>query len=394
MFSKHVSKELSAYLHGELSVAESRRVAEHLMGCNRCRPELEQIKLGVEFASHLTSLSAPASVWSELQVQLDAKPTVKAVAARRGFWILQRRLLAVAAIVVLAGGITGLWYFPREGRASWAVASLVGAPRIDAKRIGEKARLEIGQWLETDGDSRAKIEVGNIGQVEIDPNTRVRLVATRPTEHRLELERGRLSAHIWAPPRLFFVDTPSAVAADYGCAYTLEVDDKGESLLRVTSGWVSLQLRDREVMVPAGAACATRLRVGPGTPYFEDSSETFKAALKKVDFGDEVRTTLGAARPIEVVLANARVRDTYTLWNLLLADPADRALVYERMAVLVPPPDGVTRAGVLALDQHMLDAWKVKLEASWGGNYSPTMKTLKKVWTTGLGKINELEGKR
>ena len=73
---------------------------------------------------------------------------------------------------------------------------------------------------------------------------------------------------IWAPPRLFFVDTPAGVAADLGCAYTLEVDDHGDGLLHVTSGWVALQLKDRESMVPAGASCATRPGVGPGTPFF------------------------------------------------------------------------------------------------------------------------------
>jgi len=48
------------------------------------------------------------------------------------------------------------------------------------------------------------------------------------------------------------------VAADLDVAYTLEVDNAGGSLLRVTSGWVALQLKDRESMVPAGAACQTR----------------------------------------------------------------------------------------------------------------------------------------
>ena len=183
------------------------------------------------------------------------------------------------------------------------------------------------------------------------------------------------------------------MAADYGCSYTLAVDDRGGSLLRVTSGWVSLQLKDREVMVPAGAACATYLGIGPGTPYFEDSSETFRAALSKVDFEPEVSALDKMA--LKVVLADARVRDTYTLWNLLPRLEGDnRSQVYERMAALVPPPAEVTKEGILALNQQMLDSWKEKLESSWGDNSSRTMKALKKVWTTGLGKMNGLEGKR
>jgi hypothetical protein len=84
------------------------------------------------------------------------------------------------------------------------------------------------------------------------------------------------------------VNTPSGVAEDLGCAYTLEVDDAGNSLLHVTAGWVSMQLNGRESAVPAGAACATRTGFGPGTPYFEDASETFRKALTRLISTQEV----------------------------------------------------------------------------------------------------------
>src|SRR5882672_2452096 len=73
MFSKHVSKQLSAYCQGELSAEETRRVAEHLIGCNRCRAEFEEIKLGVKLAEHLPHASAPDSLWADLLSQLDAQ---------------------------------------------------------------------------------------------------------------------------------------------------------------------------------------------------------------------------------------------------------------------------------------------------------------------------------
>src|SRR5205085_6062020 len=214
---------------------------------------------------------------------------------------------------------------------------------------------------------RAQIAVSSIGNVEIDENTRVRLLETHDTEHRLELARGKMSARIWAPPRLFFVDTPSAVAADLGCAYTLEVDDRGASLLRVTLGWVALELKDRESMVPAGAACETRPGVGPGTPYFEDASPAFREALEKVDFENN-------AAALASLLDQARPRDTLTLWHLLArVDGEERVRVYEKMAAFVPPPPGVTREGVLQLNQQMLESWRHALESSWigGGKFVP-----------------------
>ena len=62
MFSKHVTKSLSAYCHGEVAAAESRRIAEHLIGCNRCRGQFEEIKLGVKLAERLPQLAAPDSL--------------------------------------------------------------------------------------------------------------------------------------------------------------------------------------------------------------------------------------------------------------------------------------------------------------------------------------------
>ena len=397
MFSKHVTKNLSAYCHGELAAEESRRIAEHLIGCNRCRRQFEEIKLGVKLAECLPQLAAPDSLWLELESRLAAETNQSRVESskqsRFSFKLWQPGFAGVAAGLLLSA-VLGAWlFYSRESRPFWEVARLNGSPRIGSSRMDEKGRLAVGEWLETDGSSRAKIEVGSIGNVEIDPNTRVRLLETKPTEHRLELARGKMSARIWAPPRLFFVDTPSAVAADLGCAYTLEVDDSGASLLHVTSGWVALQLKDRESMVPAGAACATRPGIGPGTPYFEDASEKFRVALSKLDFGYVVDVP-DLQRPLEVVIAESRSRDTLTLWHLLYrVEGKDRELVFERMATLSPPPKDVTREGVLQLDDKMLHLWKGYLENSWS-NQSVLKKTWIKIWTGALGKVQGLEGKR
>src|SRR5882672_9142570 len=311
MFSKHVSKELSAYCQGEVGNDQSRQIAEHLIGCNRCRTQFEEIKLGVKLAEHLPQISAPDSLWLDLQTTLAAETRTNKKVAHKfstfSFKVWQPGFAGVAAGLVIVAGFVAVWFYSRESRPFWEVARLNGAPRIGSSRMDDKGRLAVGQWLETDSDSRAQIDVGSIGQVEIDPNTRVRLVETKPTEHRLELAHGKMSARIWAPPRLFFVDTPAGVAADLGCAYTLEVDDRGAGLLHVTSGWVALQLQERESIVPAGATCATWPGVGPGTPYFDDASEIFRQALASFDFEPQAESKI---TNLDLVLMNSRPRDT------------------------------------------------------------------------------------
>lgn len=397
MFAKHVSSLTSAYCHEELSPARSRRVAEHLISCQRCRGEFEEIRFGARLAAQLPLIEAPDSLWHGIGIALDRKGSPALSRKPAGvipFLMQPRFVLTTLALVVLVVGFAAYWLHDtaRSVGSSWEVARLAGAPRIGSALVNDKAKLGVGQWLETDTNSRAQLSVGDIGQVEIDPNTRVRLLETNPTEHRLELAQGRLSARISAPPKLFFVNTPSGVAEDLGCAYTLEVDGAGNSLLRVTAGWVALQLKDRESMVPAGAACQTRRGIGPGTPYFEDASESFRVALKKVDFESGATDE---SKSLDALLSGARVRDTLTLWHLLgRVDGDDRARVYDRMAELTPPPQGVTREGVLALNQQMLDSWKDKLEFNWYDYSSPAMQSLKKVWTTGPGKLHGLEGKK
>src|SRR5204862_7736904 len=180
-----------------------------------------------------------------------------------------------------------------------------------------------------------------------------------PEEHRLEWQRGRLSAGISAPPKLFFGNTPSGVAEDLGCAYTLEVDEAGDSILHVTLGWVALELSGRESSVPAGAACSMKRGLGPGTPYFEDGTQAFKTALARFDFaGNQDEKTSALA----TVLSEARPRDAMTLWYLLFrVDANNRASVYDRMAGLIIPLQDVTLDGVLTLAPNNPETWLDKL---------------------------------
>jgi hypothetical protein len=359
----HVIKQLWAYRRGELTDEEARRVARHLRHCARCREEYQGIQLGVHLIQHLPRAQAPASLWGRIEASLLER-SGSAAERPKSFRPAQdagwRHRTAAAVSLLLMLGVAAAWHYRQLPKASWEVARLAGAPTVGSDRIGETGRLRVGQWLETDGSSRAKINVAGIGHVEVEPNSRLRLVETRLLEHRLALARGTLHATILAPPRLFFVDTPSAVAVDLGCAYTLQVDDAGASLLRVDSGFVAFVRDGRESIVPAGALCATRPGIGPGTPYFEDAPAALRSALARFDFAG------GGNEALRVVLAAARPGDSLTLWHLLFrVTGAGRRQVYDALTALTPPPSGVTREGVLRLDQKMLDLWKAEMEMHW-----------------------------
>jgi hypothetical protein len=258
--------------------------------------------------------------------------------------------LAVAATLLVA--FFGQKMMHANQPSVWDVASLTGTPRIDAQPVTASATIAEGQWLVTDDTSRAVISVGSLGCVEVDRASRVRLISARRDDYRLELRSGSLHATTWAPPKLFSVVTPSATAIDLGCDYSLTVDSLGRGRVCVTSGRVALKRDRRESVVSAGAMCETRPGVGPGTPFFGGGSDEFRDALARYDFNG------GKREDLATVLRESGKCELYTLWQLLhRVDAADRALVYDRMAMIVPPPAGVTREGVLALDAAMLDVW-------------------------------------
>jgi hypothetical protein len=254
------------------------------------------------------------------------------------------RWSAVAAIVALVGVLVAVERSSDRdaGRpsADWGIAAVDGRPRI------------AHDVIETDEDSRARIDVGAIGTVLVQPASRVRLIARRTPTYRLDLERGALRAFIWAPPGKFLVDTPSARAVDLGCAYTLAVDGQGLTILTVESGWVALAHDGREAFVPAGARCQTRGDGTPGLPYYLDAAAPFRTAVAAYDAGSPGSPALAT------ILGQARPRDAVTLWHLLGRTTADdRGRVFDVLVRLVPPPDGVTREAVLAGDRQATDRW-------------------------------------
>jgi hypothetical protein len=240
--------------------------------------------------------------------------------------------------------------------SGFGVVRVAGVPRIAGVPMEATGELHVGEWLETDAASRAHLEVATLGTIEVTEGTRLRLTATGPERHRLDLARGFISARVIAPPRVFVVGTPSATAVDLGCAYTLSVDDAGAGLLRVTWGWVALEEGSRASFVPAGASCATKPGQGPGTPAFDDAPTPLREALHRFDFeqGGEAAAT--------AAMSAARRRDALSVWHLLSrVDEALRPVVYKRLAALAPPPQSVTEAAALRLDAAALEAWRDQL---------------------------------
>ncbi len=353
MLTGHVSRQLAAYIDDELAPRNAQRAELHMEQCARCRAECDRVKFGMAVLEQVPLVEAPEAVWASIEAAFLETRSRQAP-------VVDRWRIAFAATVMVGLIGAAYWAVTRQSGMRWEVVRLEGSPTVGAKHIRGAGQVGAGEWIETDSRSSATVKVGEIGSVEVEPNTRVRVVATRPREHRFALSRGEIRAKISAPPRLFFVDTASGTAVDLGCEYALTTDEDGFGMLRVTKGWVSYQFNGLESLVPAGASCRTRPSAGPGIPYFDDAPENLKQAIEGFAFlkaGNEA---------LDIILAEARVRDTLTLWHLLSrVESGDRGRVYDRIAALTPVPAGVSREQALKLDPQTLNRWKEELAWTW-----------------------------
>jgi hypothetical protein len=140
-------------------------------------------------------------------------------------------------------------------------------------------------------------------------------------------------------------------------------------------------------LVPAGLVARVEAGETPGTPHPLSLSPEARAALHRLDSGTgnaaDLETVLSELhRPADFV--TLRRESGITLWHLLQrVSPDLRPAVYRRLAALSPPPESITRDGVLQLDRDMLDRWRRDLNPMWAeeaGGWATRM--VRRLWET------------
>ncbi len=268
------------------------------------------------------------------------RPALAVVPRRTRPW---GALAAAAALAIAAASLLRFDIAPGAA-TGWQIAHVEGAARVGGIQARADMELRAGQVLRTGRDAELQLQDDGLGRVDLGPESEMRASG----RGRLALNRGRLHAFIWARPRQFVVDTPSARAVDLGCEYTIDVRPNGDGLLKVALGWVAFQHSGHESFIPAGAQCMTRRRTGPGIPYYNDAPPMLANAVASFDRGDQAA--------VDTILAAARPQDGLTLWHLLTrVRPEDRGEVFDRFAQLVKLPPEVSREKVIARDSATID---------------------------------------
>jgi FecR-like protein len=248
------------------------------------------------------------------------------------------RRLAVAAALLLAWalGITQPW--STEVQPSYLV-ELLAAPQ-DSSSVQIKRRLRRGEHIETGPGQSARIEVAELGQLTLDSNSLLRVGDSSEIdgEHYLRLERGAVTASIFASPRIFQLGIPGGIAVDLGCVYRAEIEGDGQTRISVISGAVSLEALGSQVYVPRGASVWARVGEGPGTPIWDEADPEIRRIVRELDTGAALRFESDA---FQSLFERTRPRDSLSIWHLMSrAQGRDRFVYAKLLARLVPMPEG------------------------------------------------------
>ena len=144
----------------------------------------------------------PAPEWPALAPEVGRRP-------------LSLRYLATAAALIGACS-AGIWSIGPSTRVAWPVVRVAGTPTVNHAQVADAGRLAVGEWLETDTASRATVAIGDVGRLDVEPDSRLQLLSAATGNHRLAMAHGTVHAFIWAPPGQFFVETPSSTVVDLG----------------------------------------------------------------------------------------------------------------------------------------------------------------------------------
>lgn len=269
-----------------------------------------------------------------------------------------RRRMRVGYIgALLAAATFATVFVVLEHRLSWPAG---GSWRVTLSSHAEVSQLSVGQSLETGLGETATIRAARIGEVRLAPGSSLRLIKTHNGEHRVELDRGRMRAKIWAPPGYFGVKVGTTRIVDLGCEFELTAEQDGSGLVSVASGWVAYDRGGIEVLIPAGYASRFS-ETRASTPVRHDASDELRRAAEALDALIDRAADDGETQAAADALANAtRDDDYFTLLSLLTRHPRlASSSIYARLhtSLAAGPIDEAHRARWLRGDLKALDEW-------------------------------------
>lgn len=379
---------ISELADGEISDKDRLELSAHMTECLECSIAYEQMLMLKEKTKTIpTEIKPSQSVWNRINEKIsDDNIEVKQVASN--FYTILNTApnkdipnfidelpkgkpyfkYVVAACVIVFLGLVSIPFIYKSNInpdatvfSYWQVTKVKGNPTVNnGNAMAFTDSIKAGDWIETNDSSRAVITIAGLGEITVEPKSKLTILKSEQGEHRVLLEYGTINTNFSEKSDKFSIETKNSIARDNnvtGTAYTFSIDNKGDGMILVKDGSVTLESRGKEAVVPAGKICLVQAIAGPGTPFSVTASNEFRKALYAYDF--EPHTT----NAIYNVINTANETDMVSLINLIpRVNDEVKEQIYSKVSGYVAPPSYIVMDSLRYFDCEKLGEWIEKCQ--------------------------------
>ncbi|MBP9095922.1 MAG: FecR domain-containing protein [Ignavibacteria bacterium] len=358
MNCSHVQEYFDDFYNNELDYNTKDLIQNHLIDCKDCASEYSAfILLKQRAASLKKEITPPKQIFENIEKEInqgkgrmsndikitplsnniltiDFQEDKKEFTSSRqtSFMAKNWYWFASAAVVLLIVSVALISYssknvFSVEEMSNWKLISLKGGAFVNGVKSD---KVNIGDWIQTDSVSSVVLKIANVGDVSIEPNTKVRFIQSDGNISRIEVLYGTVNASTSQADK-FVLQASNMRVQDKGGSYSFKVDDKGNGVIYVNNGVANVESGNKSAVVTDGKFCLYKPEYGIGVPFRKDAKPEFQDALFQYDFNN------GGAPSIYYAMANAGPEDYASLVNLIpRVDNQTKYLVLNKLGKLAP----------------------------------------------------------
>ncbi len=359
---------LESYVKNELPFSLHKKIYNHLSGCKNCSLDADVVRLvfGDAQKSHSNFINlkkheneinkSEYNNFSAYNFETDSlvkdlnknsSSRIKIKKNKRGKFIIA----ATAFASILLAAVIGFLFFNQNNIAFLSVDKLYGGAEIGENKIDSYGMLKPGEWLNTGENSKSRIKLGMMGEIDVEPSSQIKLLKINSTGNYFYLQSGIINAAVWGASRRLFINTPAGEIIDFGSTFSFQINEDKSSVIKVKSGWAALHLKNQFVIVPAGNDCETNGVVG--IPFNSNTTEKFKENLRNFISGKN--------NSVSEILNSAGKNDLISLWYLLVSSyQFEREDIFNRIKRLEANTKIISSKEIMKLDESALNKlWEV-----------------------------------
>ncbi|MFA7418247.1 MAG: zf-HC2 domain-containing protein [Melioribacteraceae bacterium] len=238
----------------------------------------------------------------------------------------------------------------------WQVVSIAGNHTVNG-RADKSDKWDQGETLSTDDQSKAIVTIPKVGTMEVGTNSLLVLDRAKDGANQVYIKKGSVSISNTEDMPDYSLIVDGFEIIDRGGKFELAAGSSLGAILKVNFAFVEIPYNGNSFMIDENHTCVLRKGKRPGTPIHVKASDSLRAAVELFDFGN------GGEASVERIISLAKEEDMLTLLSLIPhVQQLQRQILFQEISNRFPPPENVTRAGIIRLESEMLYRWWEEIE--------------------------------